>query len=123
MRLCANKDMVKNPINVVFGKAVAQRREELGLTQANLAGLVGMSRASIANIEKGRQNVLLHHVYDLAAALEMPKVGDILPARPKAALGALQMSATDGAISARDVAQVTDLVASVLATHNVKAQR
>lgn len=115
--------MVKNPINVAFGRAIAQRREELDLTQADLAGLVGMSRASIANIEKGRQNVLLHHVYDLAAALEMPKVGDILPARPKAALGELQMNATDGAISARDVAQVTDLVASVLATHNVKAQR
>ncbi len=115
--------MVKNPVNVAFGKAVAQRREELELTQADLAGLVGMSRASIANIEKGRQNVLLHHVYDLAAALEMPKVGDLLPARPRAALGPLEVNVTDGAISPRDLAQVSDLVASVLATHSAKAKR
>ena len=115
--------MVKNPVNVAFGKAVAQRREELELTQADLAGLVGMSRASIANIEKGRQNVLLRHVYDLAAALEMPKVGDLLPARPRAALGPLEVNVTDGAISPRDLAQVSDLVASVLATHSAKAKR
>jgi transcriptional regulator with XRE-family HTH domain len=115
--------MIKNPINVAFGKAVAQRREELELTQADLAGLVGVSRASIANIEKGRQNVLLHHVYDLAAALEMPKVGDFLPARPKAALGALEVNVTDGAISLRDMAQVSDLVAGVLATHGAKGKR
>lgn len=114
--------MIKNPINVAFGKAVAQRREELELTQADLAGLVGMARASIANIEKGRQNVLLHHVYDLAEALKMPKVGELLPARPKAALGPLQVSVTDGDVSARDVAQVSDLVASVLATHSAKAR-
>ena len=115
--------MIKNPINVAFGKAVAQRREELELTQSVLAGLVGMSRASIANIEKGRQNVLLHHLYDLAAALEMSKVGDLLPARPKATLGALQVSVTDGVVSPRDVAQVTDLVASVLATQSAKVRR
>lgn len=114
--------MVKNPINVAFGKAVALRREELELTQAELAGLVGMSRASIANIEKGRQNVLLHHAYDLAAALKMAKVGDLLPARPKAALGPLEMSVTGGDMSARNVAQVSELVASVLAAHDAKAK-
>jgi transcriptional regulator with XRE-family HTH domain len=114
--------MIKNPINVAFGKAIAQRREELEWTQAELAGLVGMARASIANIEKGRQNVLLHHVYDLADALKMPKVGDLLPARPKAALRALQVTVTDGDVSPRGVAQVTDLVASVLATHAAKAK-
>jgi transcriptional regulator with XRE-family HTH domain len=109
--------MIKNPINVAFGKAIAQRREELEMTQEDLAGLVGMSRASIANIEKGRQNVLLHHVYGLADALKMPRVGDLLPGRPKSALGSLQVSVTDGDVSARDVAQVRDLVASVLVTH------
>jgi DNA-binding XRE family transcriptional regulator len=115
--------MIKNPVNVAFGKAVAKRREELELTQADLAGLVGISRASIANIEKGRQNVLLHHAYDLAEALKMSRVGDLLPARPKATLGTLQVRATEGAISPRDVVQVTDLVASVLATQNPKVRQ
>jgi transcriptional regulator with XRE-family HTH domain len=115
--------MIKNPINVAFGKALAQRREELELTQAELAGLVGMSRASIANIEKGRQNVLLHHVYDLAAALDLPKVGDLLPARPKAAMNGLEIKASDGDVSARDVAQVRELVASALAAVETRSRR
>src|SRR5690348_7091597 len=76
--------MPVNPVNLAFGKAVALRRDELDLTQAELARQVGISRASIANIEKGRQNVLLHHVYDLADALKMTKVGDLLPVRPRA---------------------------------------
>ncbi len=109
--------MAPNPINVAFGKALALRRGELDLTQAELAGLVGMSRASIANIEKGRQNVLLHHIYDLAAALRMPKVGDLLPARPKpAASGQLQVTISGGSASARNVAQASDLVANALAS-------
>jgi hypothetical protein len=35
-----------------------------------------MSRASVANIESGRQNVLLHHAYRLASALEFAKVSE-----------------------------------------------
>lgn len=70
-------------IYAAFGKAVSVRRKELGLTQAALAAQVGMSRASIANIESGRQNVLLHHVYSLAAALKFAKVSELLPTPPK----------------------------------------
>jgi len=43
-----------------FGEAMALRRQELDMTQADLAVRVGLSRASIANIERGRQSVLLH---------------------------------------------------------------
>ena len=52
-----------------FGRAVALRRDQLGMTQAQLSARVGLSRASIANIEAGRQNVLLHHACDIAAVL------------------------------------------------------
>lgn len=38
---------------------------------------------SVANIENGRQNVLLRHVYVLASALELDKVSDLLPTQPK----------------------------------------
>ncbi len=109
--------MATNPVNLAFGRAVAVRRDELGLTQAALAGLVGMSRASIANIEKGRQNVLLHHVYDLAEALEMKKVGDLLPTRSKAGSGGqLHVTISGSNVSAREVAQANDLVAAALAS-------
>ncbi|WP_068874776.1 MULTISPECIES: helix-turn-helix transcriptional regulator [unclassified Phenylobacterium] len=108
--------MERTLINVAFGRAVARRREELGLTQAGLSALVGLSRASIANIEKGRQNVLLHHVYDLAAALKMGRVGDLLPARPQPAKAPqVEVAISDPTVSASAVAQLTDMVTSALA--------
>ena len=41
-----------------------------------------MSRASLANIETGRQNVLLHRLYHLAGILEI-EVTDLLPPKPE----------------------------------------
>jgi len=75
--------MASEAIYKAFGKAVATRRRTLGWTQSDLAGRVGMSRASVANIECGRQSVLLHHVYALASALDCTKVADLLPAPPR----------------------------------------
>lgn len=53
-----------------FGQRVQLRRQELGLQQHELGERTGFSRASIANIETGRQNVGLQRLTDLAQALE-----------------------------------------------------
>ncbi|KJC41502.1 XRE family transcriptional regulator [Bradyrhizobium sp. LTSP885] len=112
--------MAGDPIYKGFGNAVSTRRKALGLTQAQLAGKVKMSRASIANIESGRQNVLLHHVYALAAALEFTKVGELLPPPPppqKSTGEELRMTVSNQALSLSEhaEAQVTDLISSALA--------
>jgi transcriptional regulator with XRE-family HTH domain len=109
-----------NPINVAFGAAVAKRREELKMTQAELSGLTGLSRASIASIEKGRQNVLLHHVYDLAQALRFRHVGDILPARPPAQRREVEVRVTRGAISDREAADVLELIGRFVRTDDAE---
>jgi transcriptional regulator with XRE-family HTH domain len=62
-----------------FGRRVAGRRSVLMLTQAQLAARVGVSRASIANIERGQQNLSLHQVYRLTLALGLSDVNDLLP--------------------------------------------
>ena len=54
--------MDEQSIYAELGRAVATRRKMVGLTQAEVAKDVGISRASIANIESGRQKVLLHQV-------------------------------------------------------------
>lgn len=41
------------------------------MTQEKLGALVGLSRTSITNIEKGRQHVSLHHLFALAKALKV----------------------------------------------------
>lgn len=61
-----------------LGELVRAHRERLGRTQLAVAEATGLSRASIANIEKGRQRILLHQLYALAAALEL-KPTTLLP--------------------------------------------
>lgn len=105
-----------DPRYVSFGRAVAIRRENLGWTQAALASRVGLSRASIANIERGRQGVLLLHVYDLAEALGFAKVGDLLPAAPKTSPAPLSAPLSDDSVSSRGKLQINDMIASAVAT-------
>ena len=108
--------MSDEAIYKAFGRVVATRRKKLELTQAELAARVGMSRASVANIESGRQNVLLHHVYSLASALEFSKISDLLPAQSKPETQEdFDMILSDETITPRGKAQITDLIATALA--------
>jgi len=110
--------MTDLPLYKAFGEAVAKRRNALGLSQAELAAKVGISRASVANIERGRQNVLLHHAYSLASALEFARVGDLLPSIPKRALAKpVTIALSDKSVGERGKAQITDLITFVLAKH------
>jgi transcriptional regulator with XRE-family HTH domain len=61
-----------------FGQAVAISRRGR-MTQIELARSVGMSRASVANIERGEQRVYLHHIIAIAESLDVA-VSDLLPA-------------------------------------------
>ena len=54
-----------------LGIRIRNLRNALGRTQDQLAKQVGISRASLANIEAGRQQVLVHHLFGLATALEL----------------------------------------------------
>lgn len=70
------------PIYGILGRAVSARRDELNLTQQALADKIGLSRASVANIESGRQKVLLHQVYALVRALGLKSITELVPAAP-----------------------------------------
>lgn len=108
--------MAGEAVYKAFGKAVSTRRKALDLTQAQLASKVNMSRASIANIESGRQNVLLHHVYALAGALGFAKVSDLLPPLAQKSLREeLKMTLSNQTLSDHEEAQVADLITGVLA--------
>jgi transcriptional regulator with XRE-family HTH domain len=66
-----------------FGELVRLHRErQEKLTQEKLGQLVGLSRTSITNIEKGRQHVALHQLLDLADALKVQPEA-LIPRRDK----------------------------------------
>lgn len=52
------------------GGYIKQRRTHYGITQAELAEKVGLTRVSITNIEAGRQRVLLHTLIDILAVID-----------------------------------------------------
>ena len=54
-----------------FGENVRHHRRLARMTQADLANAVSLSRPSIANIEVGRQSVLLHQALEIAKALNV----------------------------------------------------
>jgi transcriptional regulator with XRE-family HTH domain len=71
---CGTIDM-NEPIYRIIGAKIEQTRNVLGWTQLDLANKVGLTRGSIANIETGRQRILLHDVEKFATAFNtQPKV-------------------------------------------------
>lgn len=61
-----------------LGVRVRQRRDELKLTQEQLAKRIGISRSSLANIERGRHYAPVHLLLALAEALQV-EMGELLP--------------------------------------------
>lgn len=56
------------PVYRSLGAKIEQLRTTLGWTQDELAKKVGLARGSVANIETGRQRILLHDVERFSAA-------------------------------------------------------
>ena len=70
--------MADDRVHERFGKNVRMRRMRAGLTQDQLAATIGLSRTSIANIEQGRQQVLLHHAWAIARALAAESIDELI---------------------------------------------
>jgi DNA-binding XRE family transcriptional regulator len=54
-----------------FGSHVRELRSARGITQENLAGLAGLSRQYIGDVERGTRNISLENIAKIAAALEI----------------------------------------------------
>ena len=62
-----------------LGRCIRRHRTAARLTQAHVAAIARMSRASVANIEAGRQQVLVHHLYAIADALYLDSPAQLMP--------------------------------------------
>ena len=64
------------------GRNIRRLRKKAGHTQDHISGQAGISRASLANIEAGRQQILVHHLYAIADALQLDSPTRLLPVAP-----------------------------------------
>lgn len=53
-----------------FGANVRARRENLGLSQAELADIASLDRTYIGGVERGERNISLVNIVKIAKALE-----------------------------------------------------
>lgn len=67
-----------------IGKRIRDARNEMGLTQQDLADQADLKRSSIANIEKSTQKTTIYTIYKLSILLKKP-LAELLPDVPEAA--------------------------------------
>jgi len=75
---CGYVFMDEKVIYDYIGKKIRQIREQRDMKQESLAGALGLSRASVANYESGRQAISISDLYKLADFLKT-EICDILP--------------------------------------------
>jgi transcriptional regulator with XRE-family HTH domain len=61
-----------NPIDVHVGHQIRQRRATLGVSQEQLAGVLGLSFQQVQKYERGVNRVGASRLHDLARALDVP---------------------------------------------------
>lgn len=100
-----------------LGIRIRDLRTSLRQTQDQLAKQVGISRASLANIEAGRQQVLVHHLLALASALQLDSPAQLLLAPqarvPKAGASSPLPLAEDG-LTEKQRREVLSLMGDVM---------
>lgn len=64
----------------VLGENIRKKRDACGLTQEALANKVGISRPSLANIERGRQRLTVDQLVEIAGILEV-SLEELVPAK------------------------------------------
>lgn len=114
MRVCLDNNSAVNrdPLYAEIGQLIRSKRKALRRKQESLASELGISRGSLANIETGRQGILVHQLYRFAAALKLTPA-ELLPAPrdEKRHSGAELRLPAD--LKAQQRRQITDLIMQV----------
>ena len=64
--------MAKLDIRLRFGRLVRQKREKLGVSQEDFAGMCSLDRTYIGGVERGERNISLINIEKIAKALTLP---------------------------------------------------
>ena len=73
--------MDQGTFNKSVGENLRSRRKVARLTQDALASMIGVSRATIANLETGRQAMSAYQLMRIVSALNLSSLDDLLESR------------------------------------------
>jgi transcriptional regulator with XRE-family HTH domain len=71
-------DQEQKSLYTKVGLKIREIRLKKGLNQEAFAQMLNLTRASVVNIEKGRQRTTIHLLYDISKIADI-NVGDLLP--------------------------------------------
>lgn len=75
------KLMDTDNVNRLVGEQIRATRKRFGITQKELADVIGKSRPSLVNIEQGRYSLTVEELYKISIFFEMP-IASFLPNTP-----------------------------------------
>jgi transcriptional regulator with XRE-family HTH domain len=61
-----------NPALVALGKAIRQKRRELGISQEGLALETGLDRSYVGGVERGEHNIAIINLLKISKSLGIP---------------------------------------------------
>lgn len=59
----------KKAFNKIVGNKIKTSRKQAGKSQSKMAARIGVNRTTFINIEQGRQNISIYHLFLIAQAL------------------------------------------------------
>ncbi len=71
-------ELEQKSLYITIGLKIKEFRQNRGLNQEKFAKLLNLTRASIVNIEQGRQRLSIHLLYDICKIVNVT-IKDILP--------------------------------------------
>ena len=80
MTVLKSKDQ-SDAIYQLIGMKLKEARLSMGLTQKEVAKICGYTRASIVNIEKGRQLIPIYNLLGLCKLYKVDDVNQLLPSK------------------------------------------
>jgi transcriptional regulator with XRE-family HTH domain len=109
------------PIYKTIGAIIRSRRRRLEWPQHVLASRLGISRATLASIETGRQRILAHQIYAFAEALQL-KISDLLPASDGQNAADLTKLSIQGEVNSEQREQIARLIGFQPNTSKIKEE-
>jgi transcriptional regulator with XRE-family HTH domain len=93
-----------------IGEQIRRKREELSMTQEEVAKILGLSQEQISRIERGRRAIDANHLFEFAVHVQQQV--DVFFPMPKGSVDSQEQELID-AWRARDLPRMLELIAEM----------
>jgi DNA-binding XRE family transcriptional regulator len=98
-----------------LGQSITALRRKSNMTQQQLADAVGISRASVANIERGEQRVFLDQAVAIASMFDLNGLDELMSAAHAEPLSATELKLSGDRLNRAQRREVSELLEELLA--------